>query len=103
LAQGEGERSNRMIPVLMLLGGLLYLSLLDDETPLVYDQNTLVAATRGPQFYLLFLLAGLVFSPKAVAKPVKETVQAESKKESLPEVKPEADTTLEEVPLNENK
>lgn len=103
LAQGEGERSNRMIPVLMLLGGLLYLSLLDDETPLVYDQNTLVSATRGPQFYLLFLLAGLVFSPKAVAKPVKETVQAESKKESLPEVKPEADTTLEEVPLNENK
>jgi|GEM_PF-710716 hypothetical protein len=101
LAKGEGELSNRMIPVLMLLGGFLYLSLLDDETPMVYTRDFL-AATRGSQFYLLFLLAGLVFSPKA-AEPVAVAEKTTPAPEAPKAAAPKEEKTLEEVPLNENK
>jgi hypothetical protein len=101
LAKGEGELSNRMIPVLMLLGGFLYLSLLDDETPMVYTRDFL-AATRGSQFYLLFLLAGLVFSPKA-AEPVAVAEKTTPAPEAPKAAAPKDEKTLEEVPLNENK
>jgi len=102
LAQGEGLLANRLIPVLMLLGGFIYFSLLSDEQPFVYS-NSFIATTRGSQFYLLFFLAGLVYSPKAAPVAVSEPEKklAEPAKEVTKT--PEQPATLEEVPLNDQK
>jgi hypothetical protein len=102
LAQGEGLLSNRLIPVLMLLGGFIYFSLLADEQPLVYS-SSFMATTRGSQFYLLFFLAGLVYSPKAAAVAVIEAGKKPAEPVKEVEKAPEQPATLEEVPLNDQK
>jgi hypothetical protein len=94
--------SNRLIPVLMLLGGFIYFSLSSDEQPFVYS-NSFIATTRGSQFYLLFFLAGLVYSPKAAPVAVSEPEKKPAEPAKEVTKTPEQPATLEEVPLNDQK
>jgi len=94
LAKGEGSLFERLIPVLMLLGALLYLSVADDELPFVHISD-LAPGSRSTQLCLVFLLAGLVYFPSSTSSsPVPATVKSEPAPKT---------NSFEEVPLDENK
>ncbi|MCQ2742388.1 MAG: hypothetical protein MJ239_03720 [Bacilli bacterium] len=97
LKRGEGELYSRIIPVLMLIGSFIYLSLLSDEMPFAHTSSySFIPLTRESRFFILFFLLGLIYMPKE-QKAIKEGMVTEeepvTEAKSIPE--------FEEVSIDE--
>lgn len=77
LNKDKEKMGERIVPVLLLFGLFLYMSILNDEVPFVHEEGLFNPFTRGNVIMFMFFLLGLIFEGKEKVIPASRYEEVE--------------------------